>query len=377
LDVLTEVTTPSGPEPAGERAEACPACGASPGECSCARVRDALHGRAAALRRAGMAAARAGELHRSAALLRDAARLAPLAPEAARVLGLAALCLGEVRLAAQAWRRAEADEAVLFGDGPVRDALRAYNDALGEARAGNTGGAAARVDEALRLLPDLVPAHRLRALVAAERGDGPAARAACEAGLATCSDDPVLLRCLASLAVSADASVPVSASADVASAVRPRPRSAVRAGVGAAWAATVALAIFLTSRLQDHRGATVLPPAPLSRPADASPPRAAPPAIGPPAAAPAAAFDFAAYRRGREAFARSEWRRAASELGGAAAAPAGAYYRDDALYLLARAQARASRPGDARATAALLLRDHPASIFANHVTRRLAGEGAE
>ncbi|HET7459616.1 MAG TPA: hypothetical protein VFJ82_00145 [Longimicrobium sp.] len=371
MDTFADVTSLSGLTIAGERPEACPACGAPAGECGCARIGGALRDRAAALQRAGLAAAREGELHRSLSLLRRAAVLAPLDERAARVLGLVALCLGETGVAAWTERRAGAETPALLDSDSVRDSLRLYNEALAEARAGNGEAARARVGEALDHLPDLVPAHRLNALLAAERGDTPGARAACEAGLALCRDDRVLRRCLASLAP-----------ADAPAAVAPPERAPGRAPrrrftVPGLWAASVAGAVVLTRMLGDHTAPAVLPPPSASRPAATAAPAPAPAPASAPRTAPAAPFDFAAYRHGREAFARGEWQRASEALSGAAAAPAGAYYRDDALYLLARAQARAARRDDARATAALLLADHPASIFANRVTRRIATQGTE
>ena len=360
-------------------AEACAACGAPADECRCARLRESLLGRAAALQRAGMAAARDGELHRALALLRRAARLATPEPDAARVLALVALCLGEAGVSVRAWRGAETDEPAPLDRDGVRDALRLYNQALAEARDGDSDDAASTVNEALELLSDLVPAYRLRALLATERGDVATARATCEAGLALCRDDLLLQRCLASLpAADAPATVAIPAAAPIAALP---PRARVTLPLAAAWAGSMLITFFLTYRLGVRAGAD-LPPPVVSSPvlAPASPPAATAPAAAPapaPVAAPAAPFDFAAYRRGRDAFAGGDWRRAAAELTGAAAVSADAYFRDDALYLLARAQSRAARPDEARRTAALLLRDHPASIFANRITRRIAERGTE
>ncbi|HEX6751150.1 MAG TPA: hypothetical protein VF092_27920 [Longimicrobium sp.] len=369
-------------------AEACAACGAPADDCRCARLIESLRGRAAALQRAGMAAARDGELHRALALLRRASRLAAPEPDAARVLSLVALCLGEAGAAARAWRGVGTDEpAPLERDG-VREALSLYNQALAEAHGGDGEVAASLANEALERLPDLLPAHRLRALLAAERGDVTTARAACEAGLAICSDDLPLQRWLANLPAS-DAPVPIAAPDLIASdppapvaapSSSSPPRARATLPLAAAWAGSVLITIFLTYRLGYRAGAD-LPQANASSPVVAPAPASAPaPAIPlPPArmAALAAPFDFAAYRRGRDAFDRGDWQRAATELSGAATVPADAYYRDDALYLLARAQARAARPGEARGTAALLLRDHPESIFANRITRRIAERGTE
>lgn len=380
MDIISDVTPLSGLTiTTGEPPEACPACGAPAGECRCARLRDALHQRAAALQRAGLAAAREGELHRSFSLLRRAAGLAALDARAARVLGLIALCLGEIAVAARALRSAGTDGTTLLEAASVRDALRLYNEALADAQAGNRDAAESRVDEALERLPDLVPAHRLRALLAAERGNEPGARAACEAGLAVCRDDLLLQRCLAWLAASAGATPASHNPAPVPAAAAPPPRP--RFIVHGAWAATVVAAVLVT-RMMGNPAAPeavevllpVSPPAPATAPASAS--VAPEPALAPGTES-AAAFDFAAYRRGRDAFDRGDWQRAIGELTGAAAAPVDAYYRDDALYLLARAQARAARRADARRTAALLLAGHPASIFANRITRRIAEQGTE
>lgn len=435
---------PAGQAIVGDAAEPCPACGAPAGECGCARVRDALLARAATLRRAGMRAARDGDLHRAISLLRRSAQIAPLEMDSARVLGLAALCLGETGIAAEAWRRADAPEMTLLADGPVRDALAAYNQALAAAQTGDAAAAVERVEQAHAAFPDLVPAHRLRALLAAEAGDAAGARAACEAGLAVCRDDAVLLRCFASAttaalatgaaaaslaAAASSASVSGAArgpfgspSADAAAteeasasgenaAARPRsasPDRAVRAAslsresgeerwrrgtaipfpARLAWAASIALTIVVTRGLTERgESASGNPPA-ASNPATAGGARPAAPSPSPvtagspvplpgPQATPAAAFDFAAYRRGRDAYGRGAWREAADDLSGAVAVPVDAYFRDDALYLLARAQGRIAARDEARKTAALLLRDYPESIFANRITRRIAAQGSE
>ncbi|HEU4559329.1 MAG TPA: hypothetical protein VFS20_15840 [Longimicrobium sp.] len=380
MDIISDVTPLSGLTIAtGEPPEACAACGAPAGECRCARLRDALHQRAAALQRAGLAAAREGELHRAFSLLRRAVALAALDARAARVLGMVALCLGEIEVAARALRSAGTDGPAVLEAASVRDALRLYNEALAEAQAGNRDAAESRVGEALEHLPDLVPAHRLRALLAAERGDEPGARAACEAGLAMCRDDLLLQRCLASLATPAGTmSAAHNPTPAPTAAPPPRPRFITHG----AWAATVVAAVVLTRMLGNPAAPAAVEVLPVPPSAPAAAPVSAPASVAPePAAAPgtgsAAAFDFAAYRRGREAFDRGDWQSAIGELSGAAAVPADAYYRDDALYLLARAQARAARRDDARRTAALLLAGHPASIFANRITRRIAEQGTE
>jgi len=367
---VTKVSVPAA-------AESCAACGAPVDECRCAQLRDALVGRAAALQRAGMTAARDGELHRSLALLRRAARLAPLDPDAARVLALVALCLGDAEISARAWPSSGSEEPSPLDRDSVRDALHFYNQALAEAQVGDNNTAASRANEALERLPDLVPAHRLRALLAAERGEVSTAREACEAGLAVCRDDAVLRLCLASLPAS-DAPAPVAPVASIAPVAPPPARARISAPVAAAWAGSVILAIFLTQRLGNPPGPD-LPPSVASSPvlapaATAERASPSPPATATPSPPPA---DFAALITRLDAFARGDWARAAVELSGAAATPADAYYRDDALYLLARAQARAAHPDEARRTAALLLRDHPASIFANRITRRIAERGSE
>ena len=359
----------------------CSTCGSA--ECECEATLARLDARARALVRDGFRAAGEGRLHHAANRLGEAVRLTGGDAAARAVLGLCRLALGDAPGARAAWRGAGTDECAAWlrslDDGELRDAFREHDAALAAAREGDHPAALAALGCALAIVPDLVPAGRLRGLVLLAQGDAGAARAAWSAHLALCRDDPELLRFLAESPVPA-ASDPV-ARADPAMERRQARVGRVlafAAGAGTAAAASAALVALLAR----PPATPPVSPAPLrdqAVPAGA-PPTAAPPSLPSPGsttAAPAPASGWEAYRQGRDAYARGDWAAAATALEASVAAGAGRFYHDDALYLLARSLARAGRAGEARAAAGRLARDHPDSPFHNRVARQIAATGAE
>jgi hypothetical protein len=95
----------------------------------------------------------------------------------------------------------------------------------------------------------------------------------------------------------------------------------------------------------------------------------------PAAVAPGRASEAAGRRQyllGRKALQRGEDSLAIQALRKATSTSESAYFIDDALYLLMLAEERVGDRSSARGTAGLILERHPASIYANSRTRRLA-----
>lgn len=360
----------------------CGTCGSA--ECECESALAELDARAQALVREGFRAAGERRLHHAASRLGEAVRLNGGDATSLAVLGLCRLALGDAPGAREAWREVETDECAAWlqslDDGELRTAFREHDAALASAREGDHAAALAALDRALAIVPDLVPAGRLRGLVLLAQGDAGAARAAWSAHLAVCRDDSELLRFLAESPVPA-APAPI-ASADPAlqrRQARVRGVLTFAAGAGTAAAASAAL-VALMARPPVTAPASPVSPAALHDgrvPAAAAPvPAAAPPS---PASATATvpASGWEAYRLGRDAHARGDWAAAVQALEASVAAGEGRFYHDDALYLLARSLARAGRADDARAAAARLAREHPSSPFHNRVARQIAATGNE
>lgn len=371
----------------------CGTCGSA--ECECEAVLAELDARAGSLTRDGFRAAAEGRLHHAAARLGEALRLNARDAAACAVLGLCRLALGDAPGARAAWRMAQTDDCAAWlrslEDGELRDAFRAHDAALASARAGDHGAALAALDRALAIVPDLLPAARLRGLVLLAQGDTGAARQAWSAALAVCPDDPALLRLLA------QTPAPPTASAPVPAAETPRPARTGRIAPFAVGAGTAAVAAGIAALLAwpsaspsvspaSFRDAEVparTPPATASAPSagSASAPASAPPAVTASPASPVStsvpASGWEAYRVGREAHAAEDWAAAVTALEASVAAGENRFYHDDALYLLARSLARAGRTDEARAAASRLAREHPASPFHNRVTRAIAATGAE
>lgn len=367
----------------------CGTCGSA--ECECEAVLAELDARAGSLARDGFRAAGEGRLHHAAARLGEALRLNARDAAACAVLGLCRLALGDAPGARAAWRLAETDDCAAWlrslEDGELRDAFRAHDMALASARDGDHGAALAALDRALAIVPDLVPAARLRGLVLLAQGDAGAAREAWSAALAVCRDDPALLRLLA------ETPAPPRASAPVPAAETPRPARTGRIAPFAVGAGTAAVAAGIAALLAWPSAAPSVSPAsfrdagvpagtpPATASAAASGSGSAPSAVTASPASPAPssvpASGWEAYRVGREAHAQEDWAAAVTALEASVAAGGNRFYYDDALYLLARSLARAGRTGEARAAAGRLAREHPASPFHNRVARAIAATGAE
>jgi tetratricopeptide (TPR) repeat protein len=352
--------------------------------------------RAHALARDGLRAAGEGRLHHAANRLGEAVRLNGADAASRAVLGLCRLALGDAPGARAAWRDVESDDCAAWlrslDDGELRDAFRAHDAALAAARDGDHPAALAALDRALSILPDLVPAGRLRGLVLLAQGDAVAAREAWSAHLAACRDDPALLRLLAETPAPAAAPAPVV----LPVAETPRPVRPGRVAPFALGAGTAAAAAALVAMLAWPAGTPTVSPAPFrdgtasagsaasagsgsTAPAAASPASASasPASSASPAPSALPASGWEAYRLGRDAHGREDWAAAAAALEASVAAGKGRFYHDDALYLLARSLARAGRAEDARAAAGRLLREHADSPFHNRVARAIAATGAE
>jgi tetratricopeptide (TPR) repeat protein len=223
----------------------CGTCGSA--ECECEAVLAELDARAGSLARDGFRAAAEGRLHHAATRLGEALWLNARDAAACAVLGLCRLALGDAPGARAAWRLAETDDCAAWlrslEDGELRDAFGAHDAALASARDGDHGAALAALDRALAIVPDLVPAARLRGLVLLVQGDAGAAREAWSAALAVCRDDPALLRLLA------ETPAPPRASAPVAAAETPRPARTSRIAPFAAVAGTAAVAAGIAALL--------------------------------------------------------------------------------------------------------------------------------
>jgi tetratricopeptide (TPR) repeat protein len=339
-----------------------------------------------------VAAARRGLLWRARTRLDEWARLDGRDATGMLVRGLVAAALGDARGADDSWRRLPDDgraAAWLAGlrGGALRRAFERYNAAVAAVRAGEDERAAAEVEEALAAFPDLLPALRLRGLLEAAAGDAARARSSWTALVERCGDDADALRFLAGLG----APSPV---AERGRAAVPGWRRWAPAGVGAALSAAAVLAL-LVGRGSSAATQPASSPAPAA-PAVAFAPRGrgepatprnaaeravavAPPGpVPPPASPPAAArrpspVDLDAYRAARTAFAAGDWATVRERLSGAVGGDPGAYFHDDALYLLARAELAAGDPAAARRAAVELLALHPQSIFVNRITRSLVG----
>lgn len=350
----------------------CGTCGSA--ECECEAALAELDARADALVRDGLRAAGEGRLHHAANRLDEAVRLNGADAASRAVLGLCRLALGDAPGARAAWRDAGPDDCAAWlrslEDGELREALGAHDAALASARDGDHPAALAALDRALAIVPGLVPAGRLRGLVLLAQGDADAARAAWNAHLAACRDDPALLRLLA------ETPVPAAEPAPVAAPEPARPARRGRAVPFAAGAGTAAAAAALVAMLAWPAAGPAVAPVPVRAPAaPASVPVASSPAPAADTSRPASGWE--AYRLGRDAHGRKDWAAAAAALEGSVAAGEGRFYHDDALYLLARSLARAGRAEDARAAAGRLVREHPQSPFHNRVARAIAATGAE
>jgi len=372
---------------------ACATCGGA--ECECEPALAELDGRARALLRDGFRAAGERRLHQASRQLGEAVRLAGGDARSLAVLGLCRLALGDAAGARAAWRGAGTEECAAWlaslEDGELRQALREHDAALAAARSGDHATALAAADRALAILPDLVPAARLRGLVLAGRGELRHARRTWAAQLDACRDDPELLRLLAESTVT-DELVERAARRQ-----RPARVEAFVAGAASAVVASAAVVALVFSLAKPSASPAPLPandftavpapspasPAPAGIPASPAAAVSGPtPAAGSGAASgseptTATPSGWAAYREGRDAHARGDWAGATAALERSVAAGEGRFYHDDALYLLARSLARAGRPDEARRAAERLAREHPGSPFHNRVVRAIAATGAE
>jgi tetratricopeptide (TPR) repeat protein len=319
-------------------------------------------------------------LYEAIRLLTDAADLGDADPNSAAVLGLCALALGDAPAAAQQWElclqhapgRADARAWLdALRGGVISNGLEYYNQALVQAQRGDLVAANTSACTALETLPEFVPALRLQGLLAAQEGRPEEARRVWTRAVSICADDPQLLRYLAAIQVEPRREPS-----------RPRRRPARLPWVAAgAVLGAVGAGVVLLARPEPPvsalRGvATARTEAPASSVLRTANPAAEPPSgeTVPPAPA---RFSLSDYRLGRLAVREGAWGAAIHHLRSALSAPSDLYFHDDALYLLASAYARIGDADAARAAAAQLLQQHPSSIYANSMTRRLATQVTE
>ncbi len=354
----------------------CPICEGP--ACACGPQGRELARRARRLLDAGLAAAREGSLWRAHGLLGEWAGLDGRDATGLAVRGIVAAALGDARAADDAWGRLPGDAraaawlAELRG-GALRRAFEHYNAAVAAARALDPARAGAEVERALSAFPDLVPARRLKGLLVAAAGDLAQARASWSALVERCGDDADAMRFLAAATTASPAGAPLAAPAVVSAGVpagggRTGRRRWAAAGVCATLSAAVLVALAL-GRGDSARTGPRPAPVPAVSAARASAVPAAPPVVP----RPRAAFDLDAYRAARVAFAARDWAGVRDRLSGAVGGDPGAYFHDDALYLLARADLAAGDSAAARTAAVELLALHPESIFVNRITRSLVG----
>lgn|GEM_PF-2517956 len=379
--------SPSSASPTEAEPAPCPRCGTA--ACACTLPGRELALRARRLLDAGLAAARRGLLWRARARLDAWVRLDGRDATGLLVRGLVAAALGDARAADDSWARLPGDAraagwlAELRG-GALRRAFEHYNAAVAAAQEREDERAAAEVEAALSAFPDLVPALRLRGLLEAAAGDPAKARAAWASLVERCGDDAEALRFLVGLGAAASAApvapvTPVAAVTPVerARGAEPGWRRWAPAGIGVALSAAALAALLVGRGGPAAQPASAPVPAsallPAGRAGAAAPPAAAAPASPPEAARTPSPVDLDAYRAGRAAFAAGDWATVRERLSGAVGGDPGAYFHDDALYLLARAELAAGDPAAARRAAVELLALHPQSIFVNRITRSLVG----
>lgn len=356
----------------------CFACDAPPAQCLCSLAREQILTWADRLRRAGLSAARRGEYHRARRALTRAVELDRLDTSAWKALGLVTLAVGDAMAARRAFREAArngdpgaADWIRSLEEGAIGRGLAAYNAALEASRRSDLAEAEREVRCALDYLPDLLPARRLEGIIFAAQGRRDRARSVWSQAAADGTDDTDLLRLLGKAEAAVPAPPPVRHSG------RSRAR-ARQAGLGLAWAASVGLAVFV------GRGREPSPEpreAPVVTSFRATPTAAPLPRAGadpvPNAPGETRSLNLAQYRLGSLAAREGEWADVVLHLAGATRSRPELYYRDDALYVLARAYARQARPEQARSAARQLLEEHPGSHFANSISRHLAQHGTE
>lgn len=375
---------------ANPNADLCVLCGGGP-DCSCLELGTRLTDAAAALRRAGMEAARSGRLCEARRLLRSSIAIDSADARTWAVLGLCEFSIGDMTAARTSWDiaadlHAESPAASWVREiesGAVRGALEGYNDALEEANRGQWAQARERLQDVRATLPDFVPLAILLGLVHEGEGDRSAARDVWLEAVALARDHPDLLRLL-------------SRSAE--------PSALAVSGVRSSWAyggvavAALGIAGLLALPLLDRREGPSQPPAlqetatlePLTPPVD--PPEGEESGTSGIAAVSGERFLSGAVRDTAVMALQYDvaWRlfqeaRTQSEAGNWAAvvpratlvddlAP-GRFYHDDALYLLARAYAHTGRSDEAQAVAGTLLSTYPTSIYVNSVTRSIAETG--
>lgn len=343
---------------------------------------------AAAFRRSGFEAAKSGCFFQARQRLEAAAQLDPDDARTWAALGLCAFAEGKITQARRSWRVSVARdpdsaaarfiESVEKGDG--REALEAYNEALEDAAAARWGPARSRLANVREVLPDFAPAAILLGLVHEAEGDSAAATHIWADAVDRFRDHPELLRLLG-------ASAPETAhTARPARSYLPYAALAI-AVIGLAGVVAISQTTGGTTRSGDtaqvepalnQAAAPVDTPDNATQlPADADDPAEAAPAAERDPAVTAVQYDVAwgLYEEAREQSAAGDWAAAVPRLVLVDEMAAGRFYHDDALYLLARAHAIRGSSDEARQVAEALLARYPESIFANSVTRAIAGTG--
>lgn len=381
---------PASASPRGEGAsgvvpeDPCFICGQD--DCTCLDLRAAVMALAEGARRFGYAAARSGRIWEARRHLRSAVEFDATDARAWCVRGLCSFALGDLPEAKACWTAALNQDSHCpasfwlgaLDSGPVRDALDAYNTALGNAQRGRWGQALNALQAVRRALPDFVPAGILLGLVLEGEGRLSEARSVWTDARAHAQDHPELLRMLAERTPPSRG--PLAAAT---------PRWFYPASAAAVLIVVVALFALLRPQPQsgpaETQAAAAVPQVehPPTAPSEAG--GAAPPedVVGPASttdrapAVTAIQYDVAwdLFEQARDQAEDGDWIAAVPRLALVADWAAGRFYHDDALYLLARGHAYGGMTDEAKSVASMLLSSYPTSIFANSVSRNIAGTG--
>lgn len=342
------------------------------------------------LRDHGFRSARSGLVFEGCRTLRAAAAHDPTDPRVWEVLGLCSFSTGNIAEARQCWESATAKNPESpattwlreLSSGSIASALTDYRHALEEARSGWYETAATTIAGVREAVPDFAPAGCLEGVIFAAQGETPLAREAWQKQLRLVRDDPALRRLLTEVTEP--------------EIVTPHPRKLLRSmfrGRAPLWATIVSAAMiavvivhFSIRRHGAEHASAAGPPSVAESRAEVQVPTAlagkatADVSAGAHSSKGATAGTRASERSlgwqlfvdGRRDAERGALATAVKKLSQAVSYGAGAFYHDDALYSLARAQAKAGDSQAASATATKLLREYPKSIFANSVTVKIA-----
>jgi tetratricopeptide (TPR) repeat protein len=321
-------------------------CGAG-STCDCYASKERLVAHQATTRRAAFVAAASGRLPQALELLKNTLASEPRDGVSWLLLGLIEFQTGNLPEARSSWTRAlELDGSCDAGRwledlraGPTHDALRGYNDAIALVNGGEVRQAERLLDRVRRQLPDFAPAAHLEDLIqstiAEEKGEPN------RAGRRRRRLDQII---------------------------------GIQVSPVGALMLIVLLAAAYKFGVTRQNASPVLSPSVLpqvSQTAQVAP--AGPNAPPAPHVVPIYINGWQRFRAAREASQTGDWSRVVEFLAQFGSVPKSAFYHDDGLYLLAQGYAHLHDDQRSAQIANELLQEHPTSIFANSVIRRLAG----